>query len=394
MKVCFDTFGCRLNKAEALQTEAEYLAEGWTLTDRHADADVIVVRGCSVTGRAQRECERLVAHLKKHYPTKRLIVEGCLKNHEGVHRLKRDSTALPTRTARAYLKAQDGCNGRCTFCVVPSFRGKSLSMPFDGLLDRARRFIDAGYHELVLTGCNLALYAANGKHLPDLLSALAGLSPDCRIRLGSVEPGACALETVHAIAEHTNVCRFLHLPFQSGSASVLTAMRRPYKLSDVENIVKTASGLMPGIALGCDLMTGFPGETEFDFLATFGFFKRLAFTNAHVFPYSERPDTAAARMPNAIPRELRAERARLLVDAAAEKSRLFARRFAGKTVEVIVENEKDLSGWTSERLWCSLSPAFADKKANLAPMRKKPLRYRVTNISASGRLLGVPLLED
>ena len=193
MKVCFETFGCRLNRAEALDQEAEYLADGWKLTSSHSDADLIIVRGCSVTRRAQRDCEHLIAHIRKKYPNKRLLVEGCLATsrtekiavrHAPVQASGKSSLSVPTRTARAYLKVQDGCSGKCTFCIVPKFRGKSSSIDFDAILDKAKRFIDVGYHEIVVTGCNISLYASGGKRLPELMDALAGLSPECRIRLG------------------------------------------------------------------------------------------------------------------------------------------------------------------------------------------------------------------
>ena len=218
MKVCFETFGCRLNRAEALEQEAEYLAGGWKLTSSHSDADVIIVRGCSVTRRAQRDCEQLISHIRKKYPNKRLLVEGCLA---AAHTSKivapqphvapknaSDNAPIPTRTARAYLKVQDGCAGKCTFCIVPKFRGKSSSVDFDAVLDKAKRFIDVGYHEIVVTGCNLSLYAAGGKRLPELMDALAALSPDCRIRLGSLEPSEVAMDVVAVMAVESYVFIF------------------------------------------------------------------------------------------------------------------------------------------------------------------------------------------
>ena len=341
--------------------EADYLAQGWKITTKHADADLIVVRGCSVTGRAQAECERFIEHLKHHYPTTRLRVCGCLKNESSSlsPTLARtmvftppESQAVPTRTARAYLKVQDGCAGTCTFCLVPKFRGKSRSEGFAVLLDRARRFIEAGYHEIVVTGCNLSLYASEGNRLPDLVSALAELDAGCRIRIGSVEPGACALETVHAMAEHANVCRFLHLPIQSGAGSILLAMRRPYVVKDVEAIVALASKLMPNIGLGCDLMTGFPGESELDFAATRGLLNRMPFSNVHVFPFSERPGTPAAKLPRQLTRGTRSLRARELADLAAAKRVKFAKSFLGKEVEILIENDESGRGWTGEYLPC------------------------------------------
>ena len=227
MKVCFETFGCRLNKAEALQMEADYLARGWERTESHADADLFVIRGCSVTAHAQSECEKLITHLKRKYPLAQFRICGCIDKKSlkvsGFESLNvraprppnfqtlklSNPLTVPTRTARAYLKVQDGCAGNCTFCIVPKFRGTSKSEDCTELLDKAKRFIEAGYHEIVVTGCNLSLYASQGKRLPDLLAALAGLDADCRIRLGSIEPGSCALETVQAMAERSNVCRFL-----------------------------------------------------------------------------------------------------------------------------------------------------------------------------------------
>ena len=384
MKVCFETFGCRLNKAEALQMEADYLADGWEVTAKHSDANLFVIRGCSVTARAQYECEKLIAHLKRRYPAAGIKICGCLANTTNPSTSQPSqhsqplnpstSQPLPLRTARAYLKVQDGCAGKCTFCIVPKFRGESRSKPFTDLLDRARRFIDAGYHEIVVTGCNLSLYASEGKRLPDLVAALADLTRSqplnsstsqpsfCRIRLGSLEPGACAQETVRAMAENPNVCRFLHLPVQSGSSKILLAMQRPYVVKDVEETAMLATKLMPNLGLGCDLMTGFPGESELDFAATRGLLKRLPFVHAHVFPFSERPGTLAAGLPRPLPKDIRSARARLLADDMRSKRRKFAKTFIGKTVEIVVEDEKTGRGWTGEYLPCEpLSGSFVRK---------------------------------
>ena len=374
MKVCFETFGCRLNKAEALQMEADYLADGWEVTTKHSDADLFIVRGCSVTARAQYECEKLISRLKRQYPAAKIKICGCLKSADSASTVRhlgnrtieqsnnRTIPPLPLRTARAYLKVQDGCAGKCTFCIVPKFRGESRSEPFTDLLDRAKRFIDAGYHEIVVTGCNLALYASEGKRLPDLVSALAGLDTGCRIRLGSLEPGACALETVRAMAETPNVCRFLHLPVQSGSNKILLAMQRPYVVQDVEETATLAAELMPDLGLGCDLMTGFPGESELDFAATKGLLYRLPFVHAHVFPFSERPGTLAADFPRQLPKDIRSARTHLLADEMRSKRRKFAKTFIGKTVEIVVEDEKTGRGWTGEYLPCEpLSGSFVRK---------------------------------
>lgn len=391
MKVCFETFGCRLNKAEALQMEADYLAKGWELTNTHSEADLFVVRGCSVTARAQSNCEKLIDHLRRHYPTTPIRIEGCLKSKTetlprnriqltGNRKASETETPppLPTRTARAYLKVQDGCSGNCSFCIVPSFRGKSVSIPFTELIDRASRFIDAGYHEIVITGCNLSLYASEGRKLPELLSALSDLSPNCRIRLGSIEPGSCAKACVDVIAARANCCRFLHLPIQSGSNRILQAMNRPYFLRDVEELITFACAKIPNLGLGCDIMTGFPGESELDFSASCGLLLRHPFSNAHVFPYSERPGTPAAAYVNVVPKAIRSARAHKLTELVRQTRASFARRFIGKTVGIIVESDVKCQGWTSEYLPC--------EAIGIAP-RKALVNVIVTSYRA-GKLCG------
>ena len=374
MKVCFETFGCRLNRAEALEEEAKYLARGWELTASHKDAQLIVVRGCSVTARAQRDCERLVAHIRGKYPLKRVLVTGCLPGakkdyavREFAARAARGAapgaapaaTPVPLRTARAYLKVQDGCSGRCAFCIVPQFRGKATSVPREEVLARAQAFLDAGYRELVVTGCNLAQYNDAGCTLDKLLAALSDrCGGTARIRLGSLEPGPVARETVRLMAARANICRFLHVPVQSGSDRILTAMRRPYLRRDVEDLVKEATELMPGLGLGCDVMTGFPDEMENDFMSTRLLLSRLPFTKAHVFPFSERPGTVAATLPNAVPKEIRSLRAHELAELVDEQRTRYVKRFKGRTVRVVVEDEKTLAGWTSEYVWCQVG---ADK---------------------------------
>lgn len=373
--------------------EAAYLAKGWTVTARPAEADLLVVRGCSVTARAQRDCERRIDHLRRHYPKTPLRLCGCLpkatKAPSPAAQLASEAAAVPavpTRTARAYLKVQDGCSCACTFCIVPTFRGASVSVPFADVLDKARRFVEAGYRELVVTGCNLALYSSEGQHLPELVAALAAVSADCRIRLGSLEPGPCARETVSAMAAAPNVCRFLHIPVQSGSNRILAAMKRPYLVRDVEALVGTATKLLPGLGLGCDVMTGFPDESAFDFAATEGLLRRLPFNHAHVFPYSERPGTLAAAFGGAVPRDVRSVRAHRLADLVRTKREQFARRFLGREVEIVVEGERKTEGWTGEYLRCrTVSPAPRKARARIAVAKvhgDATLEGRLVSVSA------------
>ena len=402
MNICFETFGCRLNRAETLDDEALCIAKGHTVVEDHAGADMIVVRGCSVTSKAQRDCEKLIEHLKAKYPAKRIFVTGCL---DGAKKLEIANSSrsldmpshkpVPRRTARAYLKVQDGCSCNCSFCIVPKFRGTPTSVPFTDVMDKAKRFISAGYHEIVVTGCNLMLYSSEGRKLTDLVAALASISPECRIRLGSVEPGPQAHELVHAMAENDNICRFLHLSVQSGSDMVLKAMNRPYTAKDVDAIADEATRLMPLIGLGCDLIAGFPGESEIDFRLTKGLLVRHRFSNVHSFPFSSRPGTqAAAMISGKVIHDVRKMRARDLSVMGDESRRKFAKLFIGKTVDVVVEKTHSLAGWTSEYLWLEasrISPAMLSLLAGRdRTMRKKMVKFSVRS-SHMGILYGEPI---
>lgn len=354
MTYAFVTFGCRLNRAEALEMEARARAAGHavvTVSERERP-DVIVVRGCAVTAKAQRDCERAIETLRMRYPGSRIQVTGCLPGAEPVEipGADRARPAPSDQTSRAYLKIQDGCAGRCAFCTVPLFRGAPRSVPFAEVLASARRFLEAGFREIVLTGCNLALYREAGKGLADVLAEVASLGGDHRVRLGSLEPGICDRAVLDTMAAHANICRFLHVSVQSGSGAVLARMNRPYGLDVLEALCAGARRrLGASLALGCDVITGFPGETESDFDATRQLIQRHAFSNLHVFPYSERPGTAAAEMDRVVPVAVRRSRAQELIRIGRGQRAAFAASFRNQTVQVCVERG-GTGGWTEAYL--------------------------------------------
>ena len=392
MNVAFKTFGCRLNIAESLEMEAAFEAAGHQVVPiPHPDCaidpafapDWIIVRGCSVTARAQRNCEKEIARLSRQFPSAKIWRTGCLADAEKIPVPMAEGT-VPMATSRAYLKVQDGCSGRCAFCIVPQFRGPPVSVPFPHVLERARAFIAAGYRELVVTGCNLSLYRDSGNGLPQLLAALAelspapGSSPIHRVRIGSIEPGICDKALVDAIAAHPNICPFLHISLQSASPSVLKRMNRPYTIDAVARLCAEARRRIgPHFALGADVIAGFPGETQSDFAATLSFLREIPFTHIHAFPFSERPGTPAASMPGAMPRAIRLERARELNLAARELNAAFARSFIGRTVEVCVEAGR-LEGRTAEYLHCRLSAP--------AP-RRSLVKTKVVGVDNAGNLI-------
>ena len=373
MTIGFVTFGCRLNRAESLDLEADYAAAGWDVAQlpvpsasgAHPTAvpDVIVVRGCAVTAKAQRDCERKIAQLRARHPGAEVLVVGCHPNakpippHLAPAPLPDAGVPVNRQLSRAYLKVQDGCSGKCAFCIVPSFRGAPESVPSGKVLARAKAYLDAGFREIVVTGCNLCLYRDGSHRLPELVSALAEMdSPGHRVRLGSIEPGMCDAGLLDAMAAHPNVCRFIHLSLQSGSDRILKLMRRPYSAGHVAQFcVEARRRLGPRLALGADVITGFPGETDSDFYETKSFLSNYQLPTIpylHIFPYSEREGTEAASMSPSVPPEIRRERARELEAIGEANREAFARSFVGREVTVCVE--KDGNGHTDEYLRCRL----------------------------------------
>ncbi len=373
--------------------------------------DLIIVRGCSVTAKAQHDCEKFIAHLRLQFPSAFIKVTGCLKpEKQTTERLFVSTPDAPIRItpqqgfsihastvrqtettsnatssmpntipsmnhyalSRAYLKVQDGCSGRCSYCIVPSFRGMPTSIPFHTVLERARAFLAAGFREIILAGCNLCLYKSEGRGIAELATALAALeSPGHRIRFGSIEPGICDDRILDAMEGSPNICRFLHLSLQSGSDRILQLMRRPYTSEQVHAFcTKACRRLGPRLALGADIITGFPSESDSDHEATKRFvsmslhmaddtFCRPAqeaihspFIHLHVFPYSERPGTEAATLTGSITTEVRRRRAKEIESIGLRNRLEFANALIGKTVTVCVE--RGGSGRTDEHLRCML----------------------------------------
>lgn len=364
MRIAYVTFGCRLNRAQAARDMAALAAAGHEIVDAASAPDRIIVRGCSVTAKAAREGRRAVSALRKANPQAAVFAAGCL-DAAGVPRAGTleapRGTGFAPQTARGYLEIQDGCSGKCAYCIVSRFRGAPRSAPWRALEAEARAFLAAGCTEIVVTGCNAALYRdpESGLDLAGLLERLARMeSPGHRIRLGSLEPGVCDAAVVDAMARNPNICRFLHLSVQSASARVLGLMRRAYGPDALERAAAAARKAMPGIALGADVIAGFPGETDADFRETADFVARFRISNLHVFPYSERPGTEAASMSGAVPPEVRRRRARELAAAGERIRREFAASFVSAPVEVCIERPAEegrpAGGWTAEYLRCTV----------------------------------------
>ena len=390
MRVAIQTLGCRLNRAEEARFAADFLAAGFALTPDAADADVCVLHSCAVTRRAERESLRLVRALRLTRTAGRplIVLSGCVVACHGADRLLAAGADLLIRkaqagtlvaqvlahlhrpvppvlpsppppphfhTKRALLRVQDGCDFHCAYCIVPITRGAPASRPWTEVLDEARALLDKGHRELVVTGCNLACYRDGARGLPELADALCRLAPDGRIRLGSVEPGLIERDLADVMRNHRNLCRFLHLPIQTGDDSLLRRMGRRYEADGLRATLAALLQRVPGLAIGTDLITGLPGEDEAAFGRTRALLQAFSFANLHVFPYSPRPGTRAAAMPDRPPVAVARARARLLRAVGDARRRQFAAACVGAPVEMLVEGRDDaglVHGWSDTYLPC------------------------------------------
>jgi threonylcarbamoyladenosine tRNA methylthiotransferase MtaB len=409
------SLGCRLNHAETQAIRGRLEAAGYEIVARGEEADVIVLNSCTVTAQSDAKSRQALRAARRGNPTARLAVVGCyaqlnaariaaqgladvvvgsgdkLAVVELLHaapgavpvvaagRIPRDPFAYEFLAAggggtRAHVKVQDGCDFMCSFCVIPAARGRARSRLLANVLAEAEALAAGGVREIVLTGVNVGTYAESGAtllHLVDRLSELPGLE---RIRIGSIEPTTVPPGLLERMAEAGHkLAPFLHLPLQSGSDTVLAAMRRRYTAAEYRRFAEDALAKLPDLCLGTDVMAGFPGEGDEQFGETFALLERLPFAYFHVFPYSERRGTAAARMAGAVPVPLRQRRAAALRALSEAKQLAFHRRFLGQTLPVLFEQPRrpDVAeGYTANYLRVQVPhPHAAALRNRLLPVR-------------------------
>lgn len=393
-RIAIHTLGCKLNFSESAAIARELIAAGHTLTDWDAPADVYVLNTCTVTHQAERKAHKLLRQVRQRAPQAAIVVTGCYvqlrpqdfegqasialiaKNSqkpflaEAIHTLLEGrAPSLPEPSThewkfwlsssgegrtRAFLKVQDGCDYKCSFCTVPQARGPSRSAPPEVALQEALRIAEAGFQEIVLTGINLGDY---GKpHGTDFLSLLrlleARIPPSVRrFRLSSIEPNLLSDAILAFIAEHPRWAPHFHLPLQSGSDKILGRMRRRYRRRLYENRIEAIRKRFPLAGIGVDVIVGFPGETEADFQETRRFLADLPVSYLHVFPYSERPGTPAASLPDAVRWEERLFRSEVLRDLSRRKRHAFAQNCIGHTLTALIESESEGLTENYLRVW-------------------------------------------
>ena len=371
MTVELVTFGCRLNTYES-----EVMRNLASTTSQ-----TVIVNTCAVTMEAERQARQTIRRIARQQPESRIVVTGCavqidpaswaaLPNVDRVlgndDKLKpenwltgagstvsdimraRDTAAhLVTEFAsrtRAFVQVQQGCDHRCTFCIIPFGRGPNRSVPIGVIADQVRTLVAGGYHEVVLTGVDIASYGPDlpgaptlGQMIRRVLNAVPELP---RLRLSSIDPAAIDADLWRLIAEQPRLMPHLHLSLQAGSDLILKRMRRRHLRADALAVINRARDLRPGLAIGADLIAGFPTETDALFNDTLALVNEAALTYLHVFPYSERPGTPAARMPQ-VPKPIRKQRAATLRAAGATETSRFFTAQIGRTVSLLTEAEHD-----------------------------------------------------
>ena len=382
-RVAFHTLGCKLNFSETATISRDFICHGFEKVDYRDKADIYILNTCSVTENADKEARKLIRQAKRRNPESSVAVIGCyaqlkpndiaaitgvdmvlgaqekfnLLNHldtidlnggtkviqseiDHVHKFT-PSYSSGERT-RSFLKVQDGCDYTCSFCTIPLARGKSRSDSIENTMKVAKEVAQTDTRELVLTGVNIGDFGkGTSETFFDLIQQLDTLDGIDRIRISSIEPNLFTDEIIEFCAASQKFMPHFHVPLQSGSDKILSDMRRRYKRNLYQNRVEKIKSVLPDACIGVDVIVGFPGETNNDFLNTYNFLNELEISYLHVFTYSERPDTDAVEMGEVVSKEKRAERSRMLHILSDKKRRFFHDQFVNQRRPVLFENMKN-----------------------------------------------------
>ena len=387
LKIAFATLGCKVNQYDSATIGTLLRQHGCTVVPFAAGADVCIVNSCTVTDRADAESRQLVRRAKRLNPRARVVLTGCFAQTQSreaaalpevdyvvgigrlpdilravrgevgdeedpvfvddVRRASRVSTfgaQVFTGQTRAFLKVQEGCDLFCSFCIVPFARGRSRSVPPRQVLDELKRLAERGFQEVVLTGIHLGGYGRDltpAVNLVDLVEMMSDVAPMARIRLSSIDPPEVTSRLLGLMARSKVLCPHLHMPVQAGVDSVLHRMRRRYDTALVADVITEIRRVLPTAGLGTDVIAGFPGESDAEFASGVDFLRQASFTYFHVFPYSRRTGTTAAKARDPVPRQTVTARARVLRRLGATKRRVFATRFVGTELPVLIEHTRD-----------------------------------------------------
>jgi threonylcarbamoyladenosine tRNA methylthiotransferase MtaB len=371
-RVAIDTLGCKLNQAESEILAGQLHASGYRIVPAEGEADIYILNTCTVTHVADRKSRHMLRMAHRQNPQARIIVMGCyaqravkeLEDIEGVSLVVNNSQKtdliklLDTITGReqfegsnqgfyesgkhnrtrTFIKAQDGCDSFCTYCIVPLVRGREVSLPPEQIIEQIKGRVSHGYKETVLTGTEIGRYQYNSLDLTHLLERILSETAIPRLRMSSLQPQEISIELLR-LWENRRLCRHFHLSLQSGSDGVLQRMNRRYSVRDYEKTVWLIRSEIPDVAITTDIIVGFPGETQAEFGESLEFCGKMEFARMHVFPYSAREGTRAAQMSGRLEPQLKKQRMDAMLLLAKSSMLEFNQKFLGRTLPVLFEQK-------------------------------------------------------
>lgn len=387
MRVALETLGCKINQYETAILEQE-LEGRYSLVPFKAEADIYIINTCTVTKKADSESRQLIRRALRRNGKAKTVVTGCYaeRSPEEISELGVDAVVcnkakdkipsilddllkgrgylndfqdeepfickatFSSQRTRAFLKIQDGCSYRCSYCIVPYVRGRSRSAPFSNVYEEVKALINNGYKEIVLSGIHLGSYGRDSEGeggIVKLLKEILKIDGEFRIRLSSLDPREITIGLIKLIKSDLRICRHLHIPIQSGDDAILEAMGRNYTSAYLRDLIIYLSSEISDISLGADIMVGFPGELEENFINTYNLLDQLPLSYFHVFSFSPRPATKAYSMKNQIPKDIKEKRSRIIRLLGEGKNLSFKNKQIMKKLDILIENKRDTLGYLS-----------------------------------------------
>ena len=374
-RVAFKTLGCRLNQSETDSLLTDFYKANYEIVGFNDNADVYIINTCTVTNQSDHKSKTIINQACKRDGSPVIVVTGCMADNQKEDLGIRNNITyiVPNRTksaifslidshfkgeimnpdsmkeglfnfsvaeksfhTRSFIKINDGCNNSCSYCIVPKVRGKAISRPPGDILDNIRKVVDLGYKEVVLTGVNISCYNFDNVNFEDLIERVLNVPGDFRVRISSLEPEGFG-EKLVALFDNPKLCTHLHLCLQSGSDNILMKMKRVYNLESYLKIIELLKSKCPDINFTTDIIVGFPGESDKDFLDSCKVIKDVGFSHVHTFKYSIRKGTFAEHFPEHVPENVKAERSKKIREISDENKLAYRKSIITKTQRVLVE---------------------------------------------------------
>lgn len=383
MKVSTITLGCKVNQYETQAMLNQLLQGGFSACQTGQDADIILLNSCTVTSTSDHKVKQTLHKARREHPHAVIVLTGCMPQafpelaedltdadivlgnsnrssllphilqylstrqriidivpHQSKEKFESMSVENFYERTRAFIKIQDGCNRFCSYCIIPYARGRVRSKPLDDLIAEVTQLSKKGYKEIVLTGINLSAFGQDiNLHLCDAVEAVCAINGIERVRLGSLEPEQLSEDVIARLSKQQKLCPQFHLSLQSGCDDTLKRMNRHYTTEEYRTIVQNLRNAFDNTAITTDIMVGFPGETEEEFLQSLAFAKEISFSKVHVFAYSQRPGTKACNAPNQITKKIKETRSKQMMHVTNQTKQAFLNQQCGTTQDVLVERE-------------------------------------------------------